>query len=147
MQRCDAYEFLLVAMVEVERTWTAPTGQEGLGHVLRDAIHHVCHALAVLDDARAGDTYETIGDGPRVLAHEAYYSLVALAQELARAVDSAAVAAVARACAAVDMLLDTLAPFVTGADRALRGCSVDGIAFELALDGLETLDLGDDRVC
>jgi hypothetical protein len=143
--RSELYEELLRGMVDVERTWTAPLGREGLGYAFRDVIHHLCHALAALDDLRVTESYETLDDGARVLAHEAFHSLVALAEEVRRAIDqrSAGPPALARARAAIDGLLDAFAPFVSGADHALRRCALDGVAFDL--DALGTLDLGEDH--
>jgi hypothetical protein len=107
----DVYEAMVVAVAQVGREIP------GVDHALRDAIAHVAQAIAWIE-ARDPEPAAT-----RFAAHRAYLGVLAVGQALVGVPRAASAVA---AIAAVDAVLDTLAPHVSGADRALRRVLIDG---------------------
>ena len=141
-----ALDDLPTPMIALERAWRT----DGLGYAFRDAVHHVCVALAWVErfaaDARAPhDAFDHMDEPSRVLAHEAYLAVVALGVEVQRAAEPGAgegggavpAGLVAAARWAVDDVLDALSPFVCRADDALRATTLDGIPYALTFADLE----------
>lgn len=137
----NAFDHLQHELVRLDHGWTCDHERASLRHTAGDIRHHVCAALACLDDLPLGTArYERLDGEARVLAHEAYLSVLALGQLLLRAtVDRlAADVAISRAQGAVEHMLDVLAPFVSRADDALRRVLLEDMSIEAALgrDGL-----------
>jgi hypothetical protein len=138
---CRAFDSLLEQMVALERAWTSELERSGLRHTTGDIIHHVCAAIADLDDVWQPDAppssiFNQIDSELRVLAHEAYLAVLALGQMLTREDEPcpAEPKAVEAARAAVLDMLDELAPFVSRADDSLRRVLLDGEPLEAALE-------------
>jgi hypothetical protein len=140
---CTAFDHLLEQMAALERAWTSDLERSGLRHTVGDVIHHVCAALADLDevwrpDAPPSSIYDEIDSELRVLAREAYLTVLALGQLLSRDDEPCRADPTTVACAraAVLDMLDELAPFVSRADDSLRRVRLDGEPFEAALERL-----------
>ncbi len=101
-----------------------------LAFQISDVIHHLCAAIVSLDEAehRRLTYYDGLGEGERVLAHEAHRAVIGVGQALLRLDD------VDRARDVVDTMLDALAPFVSRADQQLRHVLLDGDPLEDALE-------------
>lgn len=129
-------------MVSLERAWTCDGELSGLRHAAVDIRHHVCAALALLDEATQGKPrpgphamFEIIDDALRVLAREAYLSVLSLGQTLVRACEDrlAEPHAVEGGQHAVARMLDELTPYVSRADHGLRRVLLDGEPLEEVL--------------
>jgi hypothetical protein len=121
---CD----LQIVMLSVQRAWAHQREVSGLWHAVGDARHHCCCAAAFLVDFerdntwRPGDVHDLLSDVDRMVAHEAYVSVTALGPMLRSAIEDHLPGApeIERALLAVGALLDTLEPFASADDRALR---------------------------
>ena len=138
----EAFDHLLLEMVALEQAWSCDRERSGLRHAAGDVRHHVCSALAFLDDMLRNAErpaphamHEVIDDARKVLAHEAYLSALSLGQLLRRASEDrlADAAAIERGQRAVARLLDELTPYVSRADDGLRRVLLDDEPFETAL--------------
>lgn len=103
----DVYEAMVVAVAQVGREIS------GVDHALRDAIAHVAQAIAWIE-ARDPEPAAV-----RFAAHRAYLGVLAVGHALV------GLPRAGGAAAAVDAVLDALAPHVSGADRALRRVLID----------------------
>lgn len=134
-----AFDDLLRELVRLDRAWTSDRERAGLRHAAADIRHHACAALAHLDGLEPADArYERLDGAARVLAHEAFLSVLALGQLLLRAIEDrlADAVAIAHAQCAVDRMLDVLGPFTSRADHALRRVLLEDVSLEVALAGL-----------
>jgi hypothetical protein len=134
-----AFDELQHELVRLDASWTSERERAGLRFAASDIRHHVCVALACLDDLPAElARYDRLDVEGRILAHEAYLAVLALGQLLLRAIVDALAdgVAIARAQCAVDQLLDALSPFVSRADDALRRVLLEDVSIEAALDGV-----------
>jgi hypothetical protein len=123
-------------LLALDRAWHCERERASLRHAASDIRHHVCAALAWLDDLPPADArYDALEPEPRVLAHEAFLSVLALGQLLVRAVEDrlAPEHAIEGAHFAVDQTLDMLSPFVSSADDALRRVLLEDVPVEDAL--------------
>jgi hypothetical protein len=105
---------------------------------VRDARHHLCQAMTDLEGLElAGETYEQMMDAQKVLAREAYLAVVNVGHALVREACElfAPEEAVAAGKAAVSLMLDALAPYVSRAETELRRIILDG-AQVMPFDGL-----------
>jgi hypothetical protein len=115
----DVYESMVVSVARVGREVS------GVDRALRDAIHHVAHAIPWIES----------GAEPaiaRFAAHEAYLSVIGIGQHLLDARD-AGHAEVAPALRAVNAVLDAFEPYVVAADRQVRHVLLDGLPLSAAL--------------
>jgi hypothetical protein len=138
----EAFDDLLATILALERAWTCQRERAGLRHAAGDVRHHVCAVIAELDE-HAHDVrprhphsrFDTLGAGTRVLAHEAFLSVLSLGQLLRRAAEDGLAAAgeIAAAQRAVAAILDELTPYISRADDALRRVLLDHEPFEVAL--------------
>lgn len=106
-------------------------------HTVCDVNHHVCVAIAFLD--QHGDApFDRLDGEARAYAHEGFLAVLAFAQLMRRAAeDRLAPAAIAlRAERAACRLLDAFAPRVSGADVALRRVLLDEASLDDAVAGL-----------
>lgn len=117
------------AAVPLLRSWDDRREAATLEYALSDARHHCCCAAAFLDDLDA--RYDSLAEVEKLVAHEAYVSLVALAQQLRSAIEDnlpgredieGLLAATARALA-------ILGPFSSRCDRSMAAIVLEG--FEL----------------
>lgn len=135
----NAFDDLQHELVRLDRGWTCDRERSSLRHTAGDLRHHVCAALACLDDLPPETArYDRLAGEARILAHEAFLSVLALGQLLLRAIADrlADEVAIARAQCAVEHLLDGLAPFVCRADDALRRVLLEDMSIEAALCGV-----------
>ncbi len=125
-----------------ERAWTCNRERAGLRHAAGDVRHHVCAVIADLEEAaryaqplRPHSMFEGLGDGTRVLAHEAFLSVLSLGQLVRRASEDrlAPVPDLELARLAISAMLDELCPYVSRSDDALRRVLLDHEPFEVAL--------------
>ena len=129
-----AFEDLHHELIAFDQAWTCPHERASLRHAAADLRHHLCALLAVdLPPERA--RYDALDGESRILAHEAFLSVLALGQLLLRAIDDrlAPEIAIARMQIVVDRMLDLLAPLVSRADDALRRVLLDNVPIEAAL--------------
>lgn len=134
-----AFDDLLHELVRLDHKWTSDRERAGLHFTQGDIIHHVCALIAAVDDLPPELAHHERLDGEaRILAHEAYLSVLALGQLLLRAIEDnlAESLAVARAQCEVDAMLDMLAPLVSRADAALRRVLLENVSIEVALEGV-----------
>ncbi len=134
-----AFDDLLHELVRLDHQWTSDRERAGLHYTQGDIIHHVCGAIAAVEDLPPELAhYERLDGAARILAHEAYLSVLALGQLLLRAIEDnlADSLAVARAQCEVDAMLDMLAPLVSRADAALRRVLLEDVSIEVALEGV-----------
>src|SRR5688572_17645887 len=112
-----SFDQLVYQIVALENAWTCDRERASLCHASADLRHHMCAALVRLDDNQFG-SYETIDGEAKILAHEAFLSVLALGQLLVRAADDglADERAIDNTRDAVDHTLDLLTPFVSRAD-------------------------------
>jgi hypothetical protein len=141
----QAFDAVMTMGVALDRAWTCHRERAGLRHVMADARHHVCEVIADLDEVarhaqplRPHTVVDLLGEGTRVLAHEAYLSVLSLGQLLRRATEDglAPVPDLELAQAATARLLDELTPYISRADDALRRVLLDHEPFEVALERL-----------
>jgi hypothetical protein len=135
----NAFDDLQHELVRLDQSWTCERERASLRHTASDIRHHVCAALAWLDDLPPElARYDRLEGEARILAHEAFLAVLALGQLLLRAIADrlADEVAIARAQCAVDFLLDVLAPLVSRADDALRRVLLEDLSIEAALDGV-----------
>jgi len=135
----NAFDDLQRELLHLDRGWTCDRERASLRHAAGDIRHHVCAALAWLDDLPPETArYDLLDGEARVLAHEAFLSVLALGQLLLRAIEDrlANEVAIARVQCAVDRMLDVVAPFVSRADDALRRVLLEDVSIEAALDGV-----------
>lgn len=120
---------LQLVVISVERAWLGRLELSGLRFAVGDARHHCCAAASFLVDYEGDSTagYEQISGSDRVIAHEAYLSLIGLGQMLRGAHEDhlPGTRAIERTLDALGRVLDTLEPFTSGADRALRVAMLD----------------------
>jgi hypothetical protein len=134
-----AFDDLQHELVRLDRGWTCNRERASLRYTAADIRHHVCAALAWLDDIPPDVArYDRLDGEARILAHEAFLSVLALGQLLLRAIADklANEVAIARAQCAVEHMLDVLAPLVSRADDALRRVLLEEVSIETALDGI-----------
>ncbi|MBA3501880.1 MAG: hypothetical protein M4D80_28175 [Myxococcota bacterium] len=135
----NAFDDLQHELVRLDAGWTCERERAGLRYTASDIRHHACAALVWLDElAPEVARYERLDAEARILAHEAYLSVLALGQLLLRAIADGLAdgVAIARAQCAVDHMLDSLSPFVSRADDALRRVLLEDVSIEAALDGV-----------
>jgi hypothetical protein len=148
MNMPSAFEQFHRAMIQLEKEWRSATERSGLRHAIGDVHHHVCAALPMIQDAAFSDdelergVFDRIAPDDRVLAHEAYLSVVALGQlaERAREEQLASTSALGMFDCALWGMLGELEPFVSRADVGLarvllEGESVEKVAAEIRADG------------
>ena len=131
-----AFDDLVHELLVLDRVWTCEREHASLRHAAADLRHHLCAALVVLDHVPAAHArYDVLGAEQRVLAHEAYLSVLALGQLLLRAIADglAPTVEIARVQCAVDQLLDLLTPLVCRADDALRRVLLEDVPITEAL--------------
>jgi hypothetical protein len=109
----DAFDHLLAELSALD----APE----LDHATGDVTHHVCLALAFLDNSPA---FDGMDDAQRVLAREAFLSVLALGQWLQKLPASAA------AATAVGRMLDQLTPHVSRPEHGMRRVLLEGKPLE-----------------
>jgi hypothetical protein len=125
----DSFCELQLVMVSVERAWGGSLELSGLRHAVGDVRHHCCAAASFLADHEGGASgYEQIAGSERVIAHEAYLSLIGLGQMLQSGRDDQMPGSleIEFALDAIEDVLATLEPFVSGADRKLRAVILEG---------------------
>lgn len=135
----NAFDDLQHELVRLDMGWTCDRERASQRHTTSDIRHHVCAALAWLDDLPPEVArYDRLDGEARILAHEAFLAVLALGQLLLRAIEDrlANEVAIARAQCAVEHMLDVLAPFVSRADDALRRVLLEDVPIESALDGV-----------
>lgn len=140
----DAFDFFIHEIAGLQRAWTGE--QAALSWPLGDAIHHISHAIDRLDDVSHDPqvlvphvAYEIMDDDVRVLAREAYLSVLSLGQLLRRAAEDrlAPGGALQGPELAVWRMLEELAPYVSRADGGLRRTLLDGVPIEIVLADME----------
>lgn len=126
MALTEAFQQFTRDMIDLERGWVSTRELSGLRAVLGDARHHLCHAFVVLEDSEP--SYDGLSEGAKILAHEAYLSVVAIGQLLAHSRESvlATPLGIDHGTRGVNVMLDHLAPFVSRADVTLRRSLLDG---------------------
>ena len=136
MTLTEAFQQFTRDMIELEREWTDARELSGLRAILGDARHHLCHAFVVLEPC--DPSYDALTDGAKILAHEAYLSVIAIGQLLAHARDDLFATTAGIECGehGVEVMLDELSPFVSRADTALRRVLLEG---ETTADALASL--------
>ena len=129
-----AFDDLVSALVALECEWTCDHERASLRYTAGDIRHHMCAALAFLE-ASPATTYEGLNGESKILAHEAFLSVLALGQLLLRAIEEqlAPAVAIAQAQCAVDVVLDLFVPLVSRADEALRRVLLEDVSIEEAL--------------
>jgi hypothetical protein len=134
-----AFDTMVDAMIALDHAWTDERARAEVQDAARDVRHDLAAAIALLaavplraDRRRAHAAYDELRDEQRDLAREAYLSVLALGQLVQQAwQDSMAPPrALEQATAAVDGMLDALAPFVTRAETGVRRCLLDGEPLE-----------------
>ena len=134
-----ALEDLMAELCELDRRWVCERERSGLHHAQGDIIHHVCSAATHVEALPPELAhYDQLSGEARVLAHEAYLSVLALGQLLLRAVEDqlADGIAIARTQVEVDEMLDMLTPLVSRADDGLRRVLLEGMSIETAVEGI-----------
>jgi hypothetical protein len=127
-----AFEELQERLIELDVAWKPGEERGGLRFLTGDLIHHVCMARSFLDGA---DGYEHLDWTQRVLAREAFLSVIAFGQLVHNALEAKSVSAdvLERARLAASGMLDALMPFVGRADAALRASLLEGKPFETVM--------------
>jgi hypothetical protein len=126
-----AFDDLVDELLALDGAWTCDRERASLRHAAADLRHHLCAALVVLEHLPPERArYDALEGDARVLAHEAYLSVLALGQLLLRAIEDelAPGVVIARVQFAVDKLLDLLAPLVTRADEVLRRVLLEAVS-------------------
>jgi len=130
----DAFQDLQDRLIELDRGWTCEESRAGLRFLWADVNHHVCGALAFIEDTAEDrrllaphKAYEALDAASRVLAREAFLGVVALGQflrrgSLERLAAPSELEAAERANAS---LLEELMPFVSRADGVLRALTLE----------------------
>ena len=135
-----AFDDLQHELVRLDASWTGEHERAGLRFAASDIRHHVCVALVCLEHVPPEVArYDRLDVEGRILAHEAYLAVLALGQLLLRAIVDALAdgVAIARAQCAVDRMLDTLSPFVSRADDALRRVLLEDVSIEDAIEACQ----------
>ena len=122
------------AVLPLLDAWEDRRDAIALDHALGDARHHCCAASSFVHDLERDsdwapqEAYALMTDVDRLAVHEAYVSVIALGQLLQGCLDDGLPAAsvTRNALAALGRLLDTLGPFVSRPDLALRRVILDG---------------------
>lgn len=134
-----AFDDLQRELVRLDIAWTNEHEHATLRHTASDIRHHVCAALAWLDPLPPDlARYDRLEGEARVLAHEAYLAVLALAQLLLRAIADklADEVAIARTQCAVEYMLEVFDPFVSRADDALRRVLLEDVPIEAAVNAI-----------
>jgi hypothetical protein len=133
MALTEAFQQFTSDMIDLEQAWTCGCELSGLRVLLSDARHHLCHALVVLEDCEPA--FDGLSERAKILAHEAYLSVVALGHLIEEARDDllATPLGLASGKRGVGLMLDHLAPFVSRADLALRRSVLDGVSIRDAI--------------
>jgi hypothetical protein len=135
----ETFDQMIHAFARLEDAWTDDRTRSGLCWAFRDARHHVCHALVWLGDVTDDPAllaphaaFEVMDEAARIMAHEAYASVLSLGQLVlhAREQGSAAAGAIDGADAAVRLMLERLSPYVSRADEGMRRTMLDGEPIE-----------------
>ncbi len=136
MTLTEAFQQFTRDMIDLERNWSDDRELSGLRCALGDARHHLCHAFVVLEATEAG--YDRLDQGAKILAHEAFLSVLGVGQLVVRATedDLATGLGLERGTRGVEIMLDHLMPYVSRADAALRRTLLDGESIEDALAGV-----------
>lgn len=126
-----AYNALTPELFALGREWQG--NDADISFPTRDLVHHVSHALLIEHE------FEQADHGDRVLAHEAFLSVISMAQVLERAHDEqlAPPAMLERTRQLVVELLDAMTPHVSRADAGVRATIVDGVPFDEVVAALE----------
>lgn len=117
-----AFEELKERLIELHVAWQPGEERGGLHFLMGDVVHHVCMARAFLDGV---DRYEELDWTQRMVAREAFLSVLSLRQLVHNAIEarSAPPDVLERASCGASGMLDALIPFVGRADAALRDCA------------------------
>ena len=133
-----AFDDLQRELIALDLAWTCERERASLRHAAADLRHHVCVALVALEDLPPDRAhYDRLSGEARILAHEAFLSVLALGQLLLRAIAErlAPDVPIARVQQEVERLLDLFAPFTSRADDALRRVLLEDVTLEAALGG------------
>ena len=131
-----AFDDLQRELIALDRAWTCLHERASLRHAAADLRHHLCALLACADELPPDRArYDALDGETRILAHEAFLSVLALGQLLLRAIDDrlAPELAIAQMQLSVEHMLDLLAPLVSRADDALRRVLLEDVSIETAL--------------
>lgn len=144
----SAYDQLRRAITYLEKEWRSASERSGLRRAIADVHRHVGAFLPVMqaadftEDELERSVFGRIGPEERVLAHEAFLSVVALGQLAQRARDEqlASTSALGMFDCALSSMLGELEPFVSRADLGLARVLLDGepieiVAKEIRADG------------
>jgi hypothetical protein len=128
-----AYERFIRDMARVGHKRLCDCEVPGFNFFVGDAVHHLCSVLGDLEEHEAARTaHAHMTDVQVALTREAYLSVLAIGQALRQEQGMAFSApdALAAGKAAIDRMLDALAPYVCAAETNLRRIVIDGVAPE-----------------
>ncbi len=140
----EAFDYLVHELADLAPAWVGE--RAALQWPVGDACHHLAQALFRLEDVTRDPSllaphaaYELMEDDLRVLAREAFLSVLAIGQLLHRALDDrlAPPGALEGPELAVWRMLEELTPYVSRADGGLRRTLLDGVPLEIVLADLE----------